>query len=164
MSKTSAIILVLALGAHSFFEGVAFGLQTTLGSTGQLAAGILIHKSAASLSLGGAFARTGYTTREIIFFLAIFAVITPLGILIGMSIVDSNKLIDVAFHSLSGGTFVYVACSEIIVAEFDNGTGKQWIKMLCVLFGGTLITCLWFLDSHSHGEEGHEGHDDHLLL
>ena len=87
----------------------------------------------------------------------------PLGILIGMSITDSNKLVDVTFLSLSGGTFVYVACSEIIVAEFDKGN-KQWLKMLLVLLGGAIITCLWFFGGHSHGEEGHEGHDDHRLL
>ncbi len=30
VSKTSAIVLVLALGAHSFFEGLAFGLMTSI--------------------------------------------------------------------------------------------------------------------------------------
>ena len=34
VSKTAAIILVLALGAHAFFEGIAFGLQTTVESAG----------------------------------------------------------------------------------------------------------------------------------
>lgn len=34
VSKTAAIILVLALGAHAFFEGIAFGLQTTVDSAG----------------------------------------------------------------------------------------------------------------------------------
>ena len=121
VSKAAAIILVLALGAHAFFEGIAFGLQTTVESAGQLAAGILIHKTAAAVSLGGAFSRTGYSTKEIILFLGIFSVIAPIGIVIGMSIAESNKLIDVVFLGLSGGTFIYVACSEIIVAEFDKG-------------------------------------------
>ena len=30
VSKASAIILVLAIGVHAFFEGIAFGLQTTI--------------------------------------------------------------------------------------------------------------------------------------
>ena len=54
-------------------------------------------------------------------FLGIFSIIAPIGILIGMAIADSNKLVDVTFLGLSGGTFIYVACSEIIVAEFDRG-------------------------------------------
>ena len=121
VSKTAAIILVLALGAHAFFEGIAFGLQTSIESAGQLAAGILIHKTAAAISLGGAFANTGYSFKEIALFLGIFSIIAPLGIISGMSISESNKLVDVVFLSISGGTFIYVACSEIIVAEFDKG-------------------------------------------
>ena len=84
--------------------------------------------------------------------------IAPIGIIIGMQISDSNKLVDTVFLSISGGTFIYVACSEIIVNEFDKGN-KQWVKMLLVLLGGIVISLLWFLDKHDHGdEEGHEGH------
>ena len=86
---------------------------------GQLAAGIIIHKTAAAVSLGAAFARTGYTTKQILIFLGIFAITTPIGIIIGMSIAETSPIVDVVFLSLSGGTFVYVACSEIIVNEFD---------------------------------------------
>lgn len=122
VSKTAAIVLVLALGAHAFFEGIAFGLITSIEQAGQLAAGILIHKSAAAISLGGAFARSGYSVKEILVLLVIFSVIAPLGIIIGMQIADSNKLVDTVFLSISGGTFLYVACSEIIVNEFDKGS------------------------------------------
>ena len=137
--------------------------------------GIIIHKSAAAVSLGAAFARTGFTLKEILLFLGIFSFIAPLGIIIGMQIAESNKVVDVTFLGLSGGTFIYVACSEIIVAEFDKGK-YQWAKMLLVFVGGTIIAVLWFLGGHSHdhgahgahGEEGeaeadpHAGHN-HLL-
>ena len=127
--------------------------------------GIIIHKSAAAVSLGGAFARTGFTLKEILLFLGIFSVIAPIGIIIGMLISEGNALIDVTFLGLSGGTFIYVACSEIIVAEFDKGQ-YQWIKALLVLFGGVIIAVLWFLGGHSHdhgGGDGHEGHGHRLL-
>ena len=125
--------------------------------------GILIHKSAAAVSLGGAFARTGYSLKEILLFLGIFSIIAPIGIIIGMSIAESNKLVDVSFLGISGGTFIYVACSEIITAEFDRGH-YQWAKMLLVFFGGLIIALLWFFGGHSHGEDGdHSGHNHRLL-
>lgn len=34
VSKTAAIVLVLALGAHAFFEGIAFGLITSIEQAG----------------------------------------------------------------------------------------------------------------------------------
>ena len=160
VSKTAAIILVLALGVHSLFEGIAFGLITSVDEAGQLAAGIIIHKAAAAVSLGAAFARTGYSTNQILLFLGIFAIIAPIGIVIGMSIAETSPVIDVVFLSLSGGTFVYVACSEILVNEFDKGD-KQWLKMIMVFLGGLIITILWFFDGHSHDHGGHGDHDDH---
>ena len=88
---------------------------------------------------------------------------TPLGIIIGMSIAQSNKLIDVSFNGLSGGTFIYIACSEIIVAEFDKGK-YHWLKMILFLLGGTVITVLWFFGDHCHGGgEGHSEHDHRVL-
>ena len=121
MSKTTAIVLILALGFHSVFEGIAFGLMTEVTEAGQLAAGVVIHKTAAAVSLGGAFASTGYSLRQIVVFIGLFSVMTPLGVVAGMLLVETNLLVDTIFVCLSGGTFIYVACSEIIVAEFDKG-------------------------------------------
>lgn len=105
--------------------------------------------------------------REIAIFLLIFSIIAPIGIGIGMSIADSNKIVDVVFLGISGGTFIYVACSEIIVNEFAHGK-YNWVKSLLVFLGGLIITCLWFFGEHSHaadcaamkdGGDAHAGHD-----
>ena len=120
-SKATAIMLVMAIGVHALFEGMALGLQKEMDEAVQLAVGILLHKSAAAVSLGGAFTRAGYTLKQVILFIVLFALTTPLGIIIGMLINHSSAIVDTIFMALSGGTFVYVACSEIIVAEFDKG-------------------------------------------
>ena len=165
MSKTSAIVLVIAIGAHAFFEGIAFGLQSEIEKAAQLAIGIIIHKSAAAVSLGASFTAAGMTLKEIALLLLIFAIIAPLGIGIGMAISEVNALLDTILMGLSGGTFLYVACSEIITNEFAKGTNQGW-KMLLVLIGGAVIAVLWFLEGeHNHGpeEQGeiHADHDDH---
>ena len=120
-SKATAIMLIMAIGVHALFEGMALGLQKEMDEAVQLAVGILLHKSAAAVSLGGAFTRAGYTLKQVIMFIVLFALTTPIGIIIGMLINHSSALVDTIFMALSGGTFVYVACSEIIVAEFDKG-------------------------------------------
>jgi zinc transporter 1/2/3 len=150
VSKSSGVILALALGIHAFFEGIAFGLQGQVENAAQLAAGILIHKGAAVISLGGAFSRTGYSQKAICLFLSVFSLTAPLGIVIGMLISGSNKLVDVVFLSISAGTFIYVACSEIIVNEFARGHYKA-LKILFVILGVVVITMLWFLEGeHNH--------------
>jgi len=50
--STAGIMLALALGVHSLFEGVAFGLMPTVGQMWQLGLGIFIHKACGSVALG----------------------------------------------------------------------------------------------------------------
>ena len=159
VSKTAAIILVIAIGFHAFFEGIAFGLLGEIEQAWQLAVGIIIHKSAAAISLGGAFANSGYTFKQILVFISLFSILAPIGIIIGMYIAETSKLLDTVLLSISGGTFIYVACSEIIVHEFDR-KGNKCVKLFLVFLGGAVITSLWFLGGHSHGDEdSHAGHN-----
>ena len=160
VSRTTAIVLVLALGFHALFEGIAFGLMTEIEQAGQLAAGVIIHKTAAAISLGGAFARTGYSLGNIIAFIGLFSVLAPIGVVVGMLAAETNLLIDTIFVCVSGGTFIYVACSEILVAEFDRGQYHCW-KMFLVILGGLTITALWFMGGHAHDHGSHGGHEGH---
>ena len=51
----------------------------------------------------------------IVILLLVFSIITPIGVVIGLFVTGTNQLLEVFFHATSGGTFIYVACSEIIV-------------------------------------------------
>ena len=82
--------------------------------------------------------------------LTIFAFTAPTGIVIGMLLEKTSRIVDVIFLSISGGTFIYVACSEIIVNEFARG-GHKAAKVLCVCLGIAVICMLWFLEGpHNH--------------
>lgn len=48
-------------------------------------------------------------------YILIFALTAPIGIVIGINIYGTNLVVDTIFLSISGGTFVYVACTEVIV-------------------------------------------------
>ena len=157
MSKSTAFVLLFALGFHALFGGIAFGLLEDLPSAVQLAGGMILHTPAEAISMGGALANTGYTFREIFVLVFLFSLIAPGGVIIGLILSETNLLLDTILVCISGGTFVYVACSEIIIGEFDKGK-HQWFKMLCVIAGCAVITCLWFFHGHSHAPgEGH-GH------
>jgi len=61
--------------------------------------------------------------------------------------------------SIAGGTFIYIACSEILIHEFSISKHRYW-KFLFFLIGCASITLLWLLHSEHEGE-GEDGHDDH---
>ena len=60
---TTAIGLVVALGTHSIFEGIALGLIKKQGQVTTIAVGMVVHKAAEVLSLGGTLARNQYSVK-----------------------------------------------------------------------------------------------------
>jgi zinc transporter 1/2/3 len=145
----NGIILCVAIGVHEFFEGIAFGLMPTAEQAIQLAIGVLIHKGAAAISIGGTFTRADFTFKQILLCLSLFSISAPIGTIIGMSLTESNLVCDTVFMGLAGGTFIYVSCNEIIVREFSKG-GHNLIKLGMVIAGIILITSLRLIeDDHN---------------
>lgn len=109
-------ILCLALGVHAAFEGLALGLQTQMISALDIILAIGIHKGAAGSALGISlvknFPNDFSLVRKLIF---VFAMATPIGIILGILLSGAGVLWDVIFSSLAAGTFVYIGCTEIIV-------------------------------------------------
>lgn len=56
---------------------------------------------------------------------------------------------NVIFNTLAGGTFIYIACSEVIVEEFSVGKNR-WTKALFFLLGAGSILLLGLLEGHHH--------------
>ena len=81
----SPYALVVALSAHSVLAGLALGAQQLLASTFMIALAILAHKGTAGLALGIRLARSGMAITRARRFVLLFALMTPLGILLGMA-------------------------------------------------------------------------------
>lgn len=135
-----------------------------------LAAGIVIHKTVAVISMGGTLAQSGNRMKSIGIILFIFALMAPIGIVIGLSAAKAGPFVDIIFLSISGGTFIYISCTEIIAREFkksDNDGNRKnwhlWVKLLCVLLGIVVICALWTMEGegHNHGAEEEAGHEGH---
>jgi len=47
-----------------------------------------------------------------------FSLMTPLGVILG-AFISSNSIFSSIFFSISSGTFIYIATTEIIVEEFS---------------------------------------------
>ena len=139
-------ILMIALSVHSIFEGLALGLTGDESSVINIVIAILVHKGAAGSSLGISLVKTFPNDfrlcRQLV---AIFAFATPLGVILGMLVAEAGDIYEVIFSSIAAGSFVYIACSEVIVEEFSIPGNRYW-KLLAFLLGATIITLLWFLD------------------
>ena len=156
-SKTSYIsyLLLFALGFHGLFEGISLGVQQTIKGTLFLVLAIALHKWAASLTLGISFVKSGVSQKEFIINVLIFSFITPIGIIIGMTLTTfSSDFIAGIFLSISVGTFIYIACSEVVVDEFNKKENK-YIKFILFILGAGIVLSLNVLEFLSDSGHGH---------
>ena len=106
---------------------------------------ILAHKWAESFALGISFFKSGTEKGTFIKMIVLFSLFTPFGILIGLIFSGAGALIQGILLSISGGTFIYVSASEVIVEEFSISKYKYW-KYIFYLLAGILVAVLKILE------------------
>ena len=144
-SNITPYILLIALSIHGSIEGIALGVMNTLKDCSILFTAILLHKWAEAFALGISFYKSGTEKNNFINMIILFTLFGPLGIIIGMIFSDAGNLMKGILLGISGGTFIYVAASEIIVEEFSLSK-KIHIKYFWFLFGGILTFLLTFIE------------------
>lgn len=120
-SRRAAYAILAGLTIHALLEGIALGVQREVGGALVLFAAIGLHKGVAGFALGVSLARSALPTRRGWGLLGLFAVATPIGMLLGAATgaFESRPAaaVEATFVSLAAGTFVYVATLDILREE-----------------------------------------------
>ena len=141
---------MIGLGAHSLFEGIALGLKGNTDSDISqiyiISLAIILHKGAAGMSLGISMQKTFPDDNAFVMkLLILFACFTPMGVIIGWILETGSELTEIIFSCLAAGTFIYIACSEVIVEEFSQPDNKI-LKLLFFMIGILFISSLLLLE------------------
>ena len=98
------------------------GGGTEIESGYQTAFSLLINSSTISLALGSAFTKADFSIRQILLGLTLFTLVAPIAILIGLGLGEDgmHALVNVTLLALSTGMYLYYACSEVFVKEFQD--------------------------------------------
>jgi zinc transporter 1/2/3 len=145
-------ILVLAMGIHAAFTGLALGIFDEASGFYGFFLAIVLHKWAEALTIGISFSKSNITKKRSTIMVIIFALATPIGALIGVLLNGANDIVKGILLAVSAGTFIYIAATEIIVEEFAAPGGKGW-KFLLYLIGIGFMVFLWFLELWTEGDD-----------
>lgn len=147
VENMTPFVLMIGLGVHATFEGLSLGMSKDFSGTLLFAIAIVLHKGAAGMSLGISMGKTfPGQDKFVIQLLVLFALFTPLGVVIGWILEKSSELTEIIFSCLAAGSFLYIACSEVIVEEFSIAQFR-FLKLFAFLFGISIITCLKFIEA-----------------
>lgn len=133
--QLSAFIMLLSLSIHGLFECLALGIQTNYKNSLFLFIALMIHKWAEAFAIGILFVKAKFTKKFYYLIILLFALIGPIGVSIGIVLsATASETIEGIFLSISTGTFLYVACSEVIIEEFSEPE-KRYCKFSLYLIG-----------------------------
>ncbi|XP_026201549.1 zinc transporter ZIP3 [Anabas testudineus] len=140
--------LVLALSAHSVFEGLALGLQEDGAKLGGLFLGVAVHETLAAVALGVSVAKASLGMKDAAKLGVTVSLMIPLGMVLGMGIESAQTLagsvVSVVLQGLAAGTFLFVTFFEILSRELDDKQDRL-LKVLFLILGYAALAVLVFI-------------------
>ena len=120
--------LVLGMFIHAFIEGIP--LANDHGEISPYLLGILFHNLPISFVLGAFLLREKKDKTQAWITISIFAIASPLGMLLGDHLPSSWRIY---FLALSAGIFLHI--SSVIIFESNKSHKMDWEKMTLVVVG-----------------------------
>jgi solute carrier family 39 (zinc transporter), member 1/2/3 len=160
VSRTSsfedAVLLIVALCFHSVFEGIAIGVSPTKSDAWRNLWTIGLHKIFAAVAMGIALLRL-IPKRPFLMSLAYslaFAVSSPVGVGIGIAIIDASPNARGWVYGISmgfaTGIFIYVAINHLMAKGYRPHepcrVDRPFFKFLAVLLGVAVMAVVMIWD------------------
>lgn len=126
------LLIVLALSVHELFEGMALGLENSPQHVWLFFGAIASHKLVLAFCVGVELIVAKTNTKLAVCYILIFAIVSPIGIGIGMAISNSTGALigGSILQAMATGTLLFVVFFEILK---KSGTGLM--QFLAVLIG-----------------------------
>ncbi|XP_035449411.1 zinc transporter ZIP1 [Spodoptera frugiperda] len=157
-SALRGLLIVLALSIHELFEGLAVGLESSTSHVWYMLGAVSAHKLVIAFCIGVELIATRTKTWLMIVYITTFAIVSPLGIGIGLLLVGGQGaaaagISSVVLQGLASGTLLYV-----IFFEIWKGDRTGILQFIASVVGFFIMFGLQLLTGHSHSHS-HGGHD-----
>ncbi|KAF2353465.1 Zinc/iron permease [Trinorchestia longiramus] len=157
VSNLRSLIIVLALSFHAVFEGLAVGLQQNVQDVWYLFYAIAAHKLVIAFCVGLELISGGTKTFLTVIYMVVFALVTPLGIAIGIIVTEGTSSPKSFGHmwtvtvlqGIAGGTILYVTFCEVLERERNRNNGR-FLKLFALIIGFSTMAIIELVGAHKH--------------
>ncbi|KAM1055670.1 hypothetical protein ACFX13_029872 [Malus domestica] len=157
--KQRLVSQVLEIGIifHSVIIGVTMGMSQNQCTIRPLVAALSFHQIFEGMGLGGCIAQAGFKFGTTAYMCFMFAVTTPMGIVLGMILFsvtgydDSNPkalILEGLLGSFSSGILIYMALVDLIALDFFHNkmmSSNSWLRktsFIALVLGSTSMSIL----------------------
>jgi len=146
-----SMVLLFALSLHHVFEGLSIGLKHSKVAVWNMCIAIVSHEVIIAFSLGMQLVHTFHSKTKITIAAFICSVMSPLGVAIGMALVETGgqddpriQIANGLLQSLATGIFIYVTFFEILQDELGHNKAN-FVKVMWICAGFLLLSSLGLL-------------------
>ena len=143
------IVLFLALGIHSVFEGLAIGLQEDMVKLVDISVAVIVHEAPVAFAMGVSLAKQDTSGLRKGGLLFLFCIMIPSGMVLGIAIGEvqgfGGQLLSAILQAIAAGTFVYVIFFEVLPEELAGSENRLW-RSLFIFLGFISIACVRLLE------------------
>jgi ZIP family zinc transporter len=159
-ARAEAFTPLLAVGIHSFFDGVIYSVSfaASFQSGVYASLGLIMHEFAEGIIAFAILSRHGFKVREALVWAFIAAAATtPLGALVsGLFVSGLGTGTLIALYAISAGLLIYVATGPMMKPLEETSP----LRALGALGAGTAFALVVLaLPIHEHGVLGNHDHD-----
>jgi zinc and cadmium transporter len=141
ISTRFPLTIMLALSFHSFLEGIPLSGSYN-NSKQSLAMGIIMHNIPIAIALMSMLIQSGLTKRVAVFWLVVFALMTPLGAFTGNLLESSMNFITLYDkHTMAVVVGIFLHVSTTILFESSEHHRFHLLKLATILLGVGLALC-----------------------
>jgi zinc transporter 1/2/3 len=139
------LLLCLMISVHALMAGIALGVSALPSNVIVIAFALFAHKGAAAFSLGVTLLRSKSSVFKINLLLGFFALMTPLGVLLGAAIGGEQQgahgaLLEAIFLAIAAGTFIYIAAFDgPLASTHQSRCQRQFSHLMYALLGIVLM-------------------------
>jgi len=157
------LLTVIALSFHAVFEGMAVGLEEDENDVWTLFAAIGCHKFVITFCVFLELSQTG--TRLVFYslYLVSFAVMSPIGIGVGIIIThvsaggEYHQIYIAILQGIAAGTIIYIVMFEVLQREKSrNISGLLQLFAIMAGFSVMIIIQIFAGHHHDHGDHIHD--------
>ena len=141
-------LLVAALSFHSIFEGMAIGLQPTIGDVWFLFTAVVVHEMAIMFCIGMEMLASRLRVCLYVAYMVELGLITSVGVGIGILVTEyvrnpsaGHLLVIAILQGIAAGTLLYVTFLEVLERERQK-PGNGLIKLSAILVGFILLSSM----------------------
>lgn len=137
-------LLVFVLTVHSFVEGAAIGINSSLAGATIIFLAVIAHKGSESFAFASNLYRHALSMKWLTRIIVFFSLMTPIGVFAASATeyllhLKSGSMLEAVFNAIAAGTFLYLSTDHLVEGK---KTFSSFSEIVALVIGAGMMAAV----------------------